>query len=300
MQRADLSLWKGESVKITSDDVMDSDDVEDDACIDYVFAPAGLYPLPMARNTKSSHKNKIKTKFNFVGKFIAKAVLDNRMVDLPFSLPFYRWLLREESTLTSQDLRNIDPTIASTVSQLEGIVRKKRRLEEDAKLTPSEKQLRLKNLTMDGCPVEDLGLDFTLPGYPNIELMKGGKDVTVTLENLAQYVKLVSHWLLIEGVSSQMEAVREGFEAVFPMSSLQMFYPEELDQIFCGSSVQNSSTLNQWDVPTLTNSCKPDDYLPSVMTCVNYLKLPDYSSKQIMREKLRTASIEGQYCFHLS
>ena len=42
------------------------------------------------------------------------------MVDLPFSLPFYQWLLREESTLTSQDLRNIDPTIASTISQLEG------------------------------------------------------------------------------------------------------------------------------------------------------------------------------------
>jgi E3 ubiquitin-protein ligase TRIP12 len=45
---------------------------------------------------------------------------------------------------------------------------------------------------------------------------------------------------------------------------------------------------------------KPDDYLPSVMTCVNYLKLPDYSSKQIMREKLKTAALEGQYCFHLS
>ena len=84
---------------------------------------------------------------------------------------------------------------------------------------------------MDGCPVEDLGLDFTLPGYPNIELMKGGKDLSVTLDNLAQYVKLVSHWLLIEGVSSQMEAVREGFETVFPLTSLQMFYPEELDQV---------------------------------------------------------------------
>ncbi len=44
----------------------------------------------------------------------------------------------------------------------------------------------------------------------------------------------------------------------------------------------------------------PDDYLPSVMTCVNYLKLPDYSSVDIMREKLRVASKEGQYCFHLS
>ena len=121
LQRADLSLWKGESVKISSDDVMEAEDELDASeCIDYVFAPAGLYPLPMARSTKSSHKNKLKVKFNFVGKFIAKAVLDNRMVDLPFSLPFYQWLLKEESTFTSQDLRNIDPTIASTVSQLEG------------------------------------------------------------------------------------------------------------------------------------------------------------------------------------
>ena len=60
----------------------------------------------------------------------------------------------------------------------------------------------------------------------------------------------------------------------------------------------------------------PDDYLPSVMTCANYLKLPDYSSKvqhmfgnldftrfsmqAIMMEKLRVAAAEGQYCFHLS
>ena len=59
---------------------------------------------------------------------------------------------------------SIDPTIANTVSQLEGIVRKKRRLEEDDKITDSERQLKIRNLTMDGCPVEDLGLDFTLPG----------------------------------------------------------------------------------------------------------------------------------------
>ena len=44
--------FSGESVKITSDDVMDADDGVDEACIDYVFAPAGLYPLPMPRNTK--------------------------------------------------------------------------------------------------------------------------------------------------------------------------------------------------------------------------------------------------------
>ena len=72
-------------------------------------------------------------------------------------------------------------------------------------ITDSERQLKIRNLTMDGCPVEDLGLDFTLPGYPNIELRKGGKDKGVTLDNLGQYVRLVSHWLLVEGVSCQMK-----------------------------------------------------------------------------------------------
>ena len=72
-------------------------------------------------------------------------------------------------------MHHIDPTIANTVSQLDNIVRKKRKLEEDTKLAPGERQERIKNLTMDGCPIEDLGLDFTLPGYPNIELRKGGK-----------------------------------------------------------------------------------------------------------------------------
>ena len=56
------------------------------------------------------------------------------MVDVPFSRPFYQWLLREDATLSTRDLLNIDPTIANTVSQLEGIVRKKRRLEEDDKV----------------------------------------------------------------------------------------------------------------------------------------------------------------------
>lgn len=53
--------------------------------------------------------------------------------------------------------------------------------------------------------------------------------------------------------------------------------------------------------------CKPseapymsDDYLPSVMTCVNYLKLPDYTTAGIMKKQLFTAMKEGQGAFHLS
>jgi E3 ubiquitin-protein ligase TRIP12 len=126
---------------------------------------------------------------------------------------------------------NYGQKLIDKITLQEGIVRKKRRLEEDTKMTPVERQTQINSLTMDGCPIEDLGLDFTLPGYAGIELRKGGKDMTVTIDNLPQYVRLVTHWLLVEGVSTQMEAVREGFESVFPLSSLRMFFPEELDQV---------------------------------------------------------------------
>lgn len=43
---------------------------------------------------------------------------------------------------------------------------------------------------MNGCSVEDLGLDFTLPGFPNIELKKGGKDTPVTIHNLEEYLRV--------------------------------------------------------------------------------------------------------------
>lgn len=59
--------------------------------------------------------------------------------------------------------------------------------------------------------------------------------------------------------------------------------------------------------PPLTVVRKPheapltaDDYLPSVMTCVNYLKLPQYSTKESMDAKLKIAMREGGGSFHLS
>lgn len=44
----------------------------------------------------------------------------------------------------------------------------------------------------------------------------------------------------------------------------------------------------------------PDDFLISVMTCANYVKLPDYSSIDVLRKRLLTAILEGQGAFHLS
>ncbi|KAJ6825012.1 E3 ubiquitin-protein ligase UPL4-like [Iris pallida] len=57
--------------------------------------------------------------------------------------------------------------------------------------------------------------------------------------------------------------------------------------------------------PKLTVVCKHctadvDQELPSAMTCANYLKLPPYTSKEKMMEKMFYAMLEGQGSFHLS
>ena len=69
---------------------------------------------------------------------------------------------------------------------------------------------QIENLDLDGCPIADLGLDFILPGHSNIELRRGGRDMPVTIHNLHQYISLVTHWFMVEGVSRQFEAFREG------------------------------------------------------------------------------------------
>ena len=44
----------------------------------------------------------------------------------------------------------------------------------------------------------------------------------------------------------------------------------------------------------------PDLYLPSVMTCQNYLKVPEYSSSEILTQRFDYALKEGQNSFTLS
>jgi E3 ubiquitin-protein ligase TRIP12 len=79
--------------------------------------------------------------------------------------------------------------------------------------------------------------------------------------------------------------------------------PYLFDHVTSSDSIAGFKSLT----PMFTVVCKPseppfssDDYLPSVMTCVNYLKMPDYSSLEILREKLNMAIQEGQGAFLLS
>lgn len=343
LQCSSLGLWR-EEIQVGAD----NDDVSGRS--DLVATEAGLFPKPVGRAAKHNQLSKMKSKFRFIGKFLAKALMDGRLVDLPLSVSCYKWLLGEEHAFTAMDLYYVDPALASSHSKFRVIAHER----EHCVSEPS----KLEELSMDGCLIEDIGLDMRLPGYPNIELMKMGKNTSVTAKNFDKYLDLITHWTLFEGVKHHMIAMKEGFDSILSIASLKLFYPEELDQLFCGCRYQ------PWSVIELSEACHPDhgytqsstsvvflykilssfdaseqrnflqfvtgcphlpfgglrvlnpqltivrktcedvkntdNYLPSVMTCLNYLKLPDYSNEDVMRERLITAMREGQKSFLLS
>ena len=72
-----MELWR-------TDKSFDSSHIDKDTALsEYVDSRNGLYPAPLGRNAKASVVTKVRQKFKFLGKFMAKALMDSRMVNHP-------------------------------------------------------------------------------------------------------------------------------------------------------------------------------------------------------------------------
>ncbi|XP_059653991.1 E3 ubiquitin-protein ligase UPL3-like [Cornus florida] len=330
---------------------------------DLVHAPLGLFPRPWPPNADASggsQFSKVIEYFRLVGRVMAKALQDGRLLDLPLSTALYKLVLGHELDL--HDIFSFDAEFGKTLQELQALVCRKQYLES----MDGHSCDGIADLCFRGAPIEDLCLDFTLPGYPDYILKPG--DDNVDINNLEEYISLVVDATVKTGITRQMEAFRAGFNQVFDILTLQIFSPHELDYLLCGRrelweaetlvdhikfdhgyTAKSPAILNLLEImgeftpeqqrafcqfvtgaprlppgglavlnPKLTivrkhssstgntmsngigSSESADDDLPSVMTCANYLKLPPYSTKEIMFKKLLYAISEGQGSFDLS
>lgn len=307
------------------------DSNESDSTGEFVVARQGLFPAPLAQSETGTENGKGRLQvFRTLGQFVAKALIDSRIVDLNFSPVFLKAVLNQHIPSNLGTLSAVDSTMAHSLESL-----------------------RL----MDAETLTELALDFTLPGYSEMELHKGGKDQVVTPETLEIYISEVVSMALKEGIAPLVRSFRQGFNTIFPLRSMSSFTADELVMLF-------GNTEEDWSEDTLQRSVKPDhgltsesstfkdmisimarfstedrrnflqwltgapklpiggfgglhpqltvvkrpheaplgpdDYLPSVMTCVNYLKMPLYSNKETMKKRLDIAMREGSTSFHLS
>ncbi|GAA6053157.1 hypothetical protein JCM3770_002881 [Rhodotorula araucariae] len=317
---------------------------------EYVHSRTGLFPLPIADSTSEAGKKVLKV-FRILGQFVAKAMMDTRIIDVNFSRTLMRLVLEHDVPLTIASVSAVDPELGKSLAHLHEYLAAKEEIEADESTSEGERRTKVAAIKIRGASLADLVLDFTLPGR-DIELKEGGNALAVDIDNLAEYIELVIEWTLKRGVQAQVAEFQRGFSSVFPVRDLQTFTPAEL-------VMMTAAVEEDWTVETLANSTKADhgftmdsrpvrDFLgimsefspeerreflsfitgsprlpiggfsalsppltivrkdggdstlPSVMTCVNFVKLPNYSSREVVRERILMAVREGAGGFHLS
>ncbi|KAJ8931073.1 hypothetical protein NQ314_016102 [Rhamnusium bicolor] len=232
------------------------------------------------------------------------------------------------SILGEDDLYDIDPIRANFLKQIRDLVKQKQKIMQDHTLTPETRAHQIQNLCLNHSsgPVllEDLALTFTYSpsssvfGVTSVDLANSGADIEVNIENVEEYAELTTQFCLDKGIARQLEAFYRGFSMVFPMEKLAAFSPDEMCVMLCGD--QNP----EWTREDLINYTEPklgslppgglanlyprltivrkvdagEGSYPSVNTCVHYLKLPDYPTEEILRQRLLAATKEKG--FHLN
>lgn len=104
----------------------------------------------------------------------------------------------------------------------------------------------------NGMNIEDVGLTFTVPGYPDNELKPRGSDILLNANNLEEYVSLSFDWICLSGIYPMIKAFKIGFNKVFNIESLKCFTNTELEEVICGCED------DLWDYENLTENIIPD------------------------------------------
>lgn len=210
--------------------------------------------------------------FPFMGRFVAKALSDGRLLDLRLSPVFAKLLLAYAALLKKAEVdgdgeiaeesgkaKSGDAEIGGTISP--GAANKLMACLEslsDSELwreftdgTPGLTLLRAVDpqlasslqilLDMEG-GVGDLCLSFVLPENEKIELVTDGIDKDVTDANIVDYVAAVVRTVLCSGVRRQAEAFLRGFGDVIDVKSILSFQADEIELLLCGPAFEEWSS----------------------------------------------------------
>jgi E3 ubiquitin-protein ligase TRIP12 len=286
------------------------------------------------RDGQDKEAQQILERFRLLGHVVAKCILDSRLVDIQLHPLFWRLILGR-GPLSQSSLREVDPALFSQMSGLQSMSATDiEGLCVDFTL-PGHPQIELKTggadiqlaadsvseyvaliseaslasacepqvaafrqafaelLPLDACQIwSEKELSSIIMGASVSD------DTFWTLDHLGAHIK-AQH-----GYNAQSTCFRD------LLTVMAAFEPEDRRKFLMfvsGTPALPSNgfaglkpplTVVKKEAPEAPRS--PDEFMPSVMTCANYLKLPEYSSGEVLKQKLQLAMNEGQSAFHLS
>ena len=260
--------------------------------------------------------------FKFVGRFVAKALVDGQILDAYFTRSLYKHLLGEP--LSYEDIEAVDPDYFKNLKWM---------LEND---------------------IENV-LDLTFTAETDyfdkktvVDLKPEGAKIAVTNENKAEYVNLIAKHRMTNAIQAQISAFLEGFWELVDKTLLEIFNDKELELLISGLPEIDifdlkanteyvgyfpNSPVVRWFWEILVELSKEDKarllqfctgtskvplegfkalqgvsgpqkfqihksygaktLLPTAHTCFNQLDLVEYDSKEQLKERLQLAIKEG-------
>lgn len=272
------------------------------------FLKNGLFPKPNAKPEL----------FYILGLLFAKAILMDMILPLPMNPCFFKLIRGDELP----DIAEIDELFAVSLNSCpEGLIGLNftypglpdfELIKKGKKTDVTEKNLHeyvklVKKATIE---LPDIVKAFreafstiiqweTLKIFSDKELclMVEGQDVLISEDDLKNYVT-ISH-----GYDENSPQIKYLFETILEMDREKQTL---LIKFITGCAKLPIGGLQKLK-PQLTVALrmpiedqKPDECLPSVLTCANYLKIPEYSSKRVLKTKLLLAISECQGSFLLT
>ena len=153
------------------------------------------------------------------------------------------------------------------------------KLVREADIGEENEAVAISEIAIDGARLEDLALDFMLPGH-DIELKAGGRDVAVNIENLEEYIQLVITWTLRDGVTEVVNSFKSGFSDVFPVRDLHLFTADELIRLFGNEN-------EDWTVETISEAIKADHgYSSTSISVTNFISIISDFDTSMQRQAL--------------
>ena len=257
--------------------------------------------------------------YELIGTLLGLAIYNGHILEFRFPMAMYKKLL--DFDLTFADLAEVDPELHRGLSDL---------------------------LAFDGdveavfCQSFQVSVNV-FGSVVNVDLKEGGADIPVTNANREEYVELYTRFILDASVGQQFQAFSSAFHRLCGGQTLQLFQPEELEQLICGCPDMDFLALEDnavyedgyerddatvrhfWTIAhelnleekkallffvtgsdrvpikglgtlpfVISKNGTEDHRLPTAHTCYNHLLLPDYSSEDVLRERLMTAIANPQ------
>ncbi|KAH9269076.1 hypothetical protein BASA83_008952 [Batrachochytrium salamandrivorans] len=146
--------------------------------------------------------------FKFIGRVVGLAIFHQRFLDAFFITSFYKLILHKK--ISPKDMESVDADLYRSL-----------------------------NWTLENSIEGVLDLTFTAEDerfgeIVTVELKPDGRNITVTDENKAEYIQLITEWRIGKRVEEQHKAFSEGFHELIPRDLVNVFDERELELLIGG------------------------------------------------------------------